>query len=280
MKLSIFDTETLGQDPRVPEKMIIDEVGVITLEFNDFNELYSKYPVERLLAVLGSCKAPDEVFATVVKVLQVRGFAKVGVHQWHLSLLEQIATGRVIDPSTIRWRAKLSGYGEAETARVYEDLENRTDRQSVKSVLTGLMDVLAGSDVVFCRGTDFDVTLIGSLCRQWGVKEGYRHNIPRDIRTACDELLNDGVYNNMVTPERIADIIGEAPVEVHKTMYLWIERISKLRKTSGHQALVDCVLDLSLYLLLKAWRSGKLDSFTRIDMPVPHTYTTEMLSQE
>lgn len=280
MKLSIFDTETLGQDSRVPEKMIIDEVGVITLEFKDFNELYSKYPVERLLGLLEGCTTPDKVFAAVVKALEVSGFVKVGVHQWHLSLLEQIATGRVIDPSTIKWRAKLSGYGESETARVYEDLENRTDRQNVKSVLTGLMDVLAGSDVVFCRGTDFDVTLIGSLCRQWGVKEGYRHSTPRDIRTACDELLNDGVYNNMVTPERIADIIGEAPVEVHKTMYLWIERISKLRKTSGHQALVDCVLDLSLYLLLKAWRSGKLDSFTRIAMPVPHARTTDVVCQE
>ena len=280
MKLSIFDTETLGQDSRVPEKMIIDEVGVITLEFKDFNELYSKYPVERLLTGLEGCKTQDEVLVSVTETLQASGFEQIGVRQWHFSLLEQMATGRVIDQSTIKWRAKVSGYGEAGVARVYEDLENRTDRQNVKAVLTDAMNVLADSDAVFCRGTDFDVTLIGSLCRQWGVKEGYRHNIPRDIRTACDELLNDGVYNNMVTPERIADIIGEAPVEVHKTMYLWIERISKLRKTSGHQALVDCVLDLSLYLLLKAWRSGKLDSFTRIDMPVPHTYTTEMLSQE
>lgn len=259
MKIGIIDFESLGQDSRVPEKMVLDELGAIVLEFDNFPMLFQQFPLAKLLEILSSQKSQEGILEYTLKALSVSGLTKVGVHAWRFSLLEQIAAGRVIDQSTIKWRGKISGFPENTPFRVYEELERRTDRQNVTSVLASAMDALNGCDAVFCRGTDFDITLLGSACRQWGVRESYRHSAVRDIRTACDELLNDDVYSNMVTPERIAVVIGEDPSAEHQAMQFWIERISELRKTSGHQALVDCVLDLCLYLILKAWRSGRLD---------------------
>ena len=259
MKLGIIDFESLGQDSRVPEKMVLDELGAIVLEFDNFPMLFKQFPLQKLLDFQTIQNGQESVFDYVVRTLCSSGLTKVGVHAWHFSLLEQIAAGRVIDQSTIKWRGKISGFPENTPFRVYEELERRTDRQNVKSVLAGVMDALNGCDAVFCRGTDFDITLLGSACRQWGVRESYRHNAVRDIRTACDELLNDDVYSNMVTPERITAVIGEDPSTEHQAMHFWIKRISELRKTDGHNALVDCLLDLCLYLILKAWRSGRLD---------------------
>lgn len=259
MKLGIIDFESLGQDSRVPEKMVLDELGAIVLEFDNFPMLFKQFPLQKLLNLRRSGSDQGSVFDYVVGALNDSELTKAGVHEWHFSLLEQLAAGRVIDQSTIKWRGKISGFPENTPFRVYEELERRTDRQNVISVLASAMDALNGCDAVFCRGTDFDITLLGSACRQWGVRESYRHNAVRDIRTACDELLNDDVYSNMVTPERIAVVIGEDPSTEHQAMQFWIECISELRKTNGHNALVDCVLDLCLYVILKAWRSGRLD---------------------
>ena len=259
MKLGIIDFESLGQDSRVPEKMVLDELGAIVLEFDNFPTLFDRFPLKKLLDFQTSRNGQESVFDYVVRTLCSSGLTKVGVHEWHFSLLEQIAAGRVIDQSTIKWRGKISGFQENTPFRVYEELERRGDRQNVKSVLTGAMDALNGCDAVFCRGTDFDITLLGSICRQWGVRESYRHNTVRDIRTACDELLNDDIYSNMVTPERVAGVIGDDPNVEHQAMQACIKQISGLRKTDGHNALVDCVLDLCLYLILKAYRSGRLD---------------------
>lgn len=265
MKIGIIDFESLGQDPRVPEKMVLDELGAIVLEFDNFPVLFDRFPLAKLLDFQSCQKGREYFLEHTVKALSASGLTKVGVHAWHFSLLEQIAAGRVIDHSTIKWRGKISGFPENTPFRVYEELENRGGRQNVTSVLTGVMDVLKDCDAVFCRGTDFDITLLGSACRQWGVRESYRHNTVRDIRTACDELLNDDVYNNMVTPERVAMVIGDDPSVEHQAMQVWIEQISGLRKTDGHNALVDCVLDLCLYLILKAYRSGRLDLLMAAD---------------
>lgn len=241
MRISCFDTETLTNNSRQPHLMVVDEIAGLSVEVEN-QEAFLKLNVNLLLDCLESFDLAKVDVAKVLnkglKNIQHAEGVSVTYFNSTLRVLDQVVSGRTLEAATIAWHAKN---GVDVESKLRPTVDNKT-------TLTDFNAWLAGSNAVFTRGNDFDVTLLGSICKELGVKEGFKYNSVRDIRTACDELLNDFEYSTYVRPERVANSsIGKEYPAVVTT----VERIQKLRKHFGHRALYDAIFDLCLYVVLK-----------------------------
>ena len=240
MRICCFDSETLANVPRQIHTMPVDEIAGLTVHLKN-PAVFAEFQVSSLLDVLEcydlATVDPAEV-ARHLEALTLTDGVRITTFTSSLRILEQVTAGRVIDPKTVAWHLKNGVDVETKPRPALSNVETLNNFQAF----------LADSDAVFTRGNDFDIALIGNLSDSLGVKERFKYNSVRDIRTACDELLQDFKYTPYVTAERVA---GSTLGLLYPNLVEIAGRISKLRKAFGHRALYDAVFDLCLYLALK-----------------------------
>lgn len=240
MRITCFDSETLANLARQPHRMVMDEIAAISFDFQDV-KTFLALDISGFLDIVErfdlATANPKDVADQLCGVSEPNAFTVSTFHST-LRLLEQVTSGRIVDPSTVAWHRKNGVDVETKERPAYTN----------KETMEAFNLYLKGSNAVFARGTDFDVSLLGSICFDLGVAEGFKYNSVRDIRTACDELLQDFQYCAYVTADRV--VKSDLGI-LHPELVVLAERISKLRKAFGHRALYDAVFDLCLYLALK-----------------------------
>jgi hypothetical protein len=161
----------------------------------------------------------------------------------HVSSMRQFAGGRTIDQKTLDFHAK-NGY----------DPESITNRVPFKTALEQYAKWTEGCDVIFFRGTDFDVPLLNSCLIDNDVKVKYKHNRVRDIRTGLDELSDTGEYEGYIDTERDWKLENHdgTPSDSKRVGTLQdMLQVQRAFKNLRHSALVDAYTDALAYFTMK-----------------------------
>lgn len=258
MILSFGDNETLALSPTTPKTVLIDALANIRLEFKNVQDWRSNlsivldyflnYPKETCfgeqgtfaLTVQGSTPidelTPDQLEGPHVIVSQ---------YYAHLGIAGQLAIGRTVDVSTIQWHLK-NGY----------DPDSVQDRKPYSEVAKRLVEETKDSVAVFFRGTDFDGPLWTTLLADINLKPKYKYNALRDIRTAIDEMRDDGLFTGYLDQKGVYVVAHEKkgkPILPQKEADWYAQTLREIQiqlDSSRHGALVDAYLDMICYLTL------------------------------
>ena len=161
----------------------------------------------------------------------------------HVNSMRQFAGGRTLDQKTLDFHAK-NGY----------DPETIANRVPFKTALEQYAKWSEDCDVVFFRGTDFDVPLLNSCLLDTGVKVKYKHNRVRDIRTALDELSDTGDYDGYIDTDTdwvLTNSDGTPADGKFKSALNDMLAVQRAFKSQRHAAIVDAYLDALSYFTLK-----------------------------
>lgn len=233
MKISVLDTETLKLDPKNPREVMVDEIGVAVFEGE-----------ESLVSIAGLAETMRYWFDNLAKgnvVQNVPGRSTAGfcfnAQLVKLPIIEQVLMFRSASQDTVDWHKK-KGY----------ELEKETRDLTVDRAMAYLKKLIADSDVVLCRGQDFDFPLINSFLPEDDTICNHRKE--RDIRTALDSLLMDGKYG-LQTDERLdaAPLFKLSPVGAEALVLA--KEINVLRVNYGHRGSNDAAIDLLMLMLFR-----------------------------
>jgi DNA polymerase III epsilon subunit-like protein len=89
---------------------------------------------------------------------------------------EQIAKGRDIEEATMTW------WGNQEPV-VQEEAFSSDNRESVADMLNALNKFLVGVDKIWCQGPHFDITILETLFKQYGIPRNWDFWQIMDSRT-------------------------------------------------------------------------------------------------
>lgn len=89
---------------------------------------------------------------------------------------DQIAKGRDVSESTMEWWMKQS-------PEIQEEALGAHDRTSIESTLAQLNKFLVGADKIWVQGPHFDITILESLYKQYGVPTNWQYWQIMDSRT-------------------------------------------------------------------------------------------------
>lgn len=89
---------------------------------------------------------------------------------------DQIEKGRDVSESTMTWWTK-------QPEDVQEEALGSHDRHEVVDVLNALNKFLVGANKIWCQGPHFDITILESLYKQYGINTNWQYYQVMDSRT-------------------------------------------------------------------------------------------------
>ena len=247
IKIGFFDMETLTLKPRHPELVVVESAALLTVDLpvDTFDRSTFDIWVGELLEVLWDLANGRWGTRTGLAGANSHSNGNAVLHTVLFDYEEQIAKGRVFEQSVADWHHK-NGY----------KFEELTGRRSVVGALRYLSQHLAEVDVLFVRGPDFDISILGRLYKDFtDLEEPFKYRVPHDIRSAIDELCNDFVYSGQFTRKREEIALMASPESGSEqccknvaTALNYYEQLSALK----HRADVDVVCDALAYFSLKS----------------------------
>lgn len=242
--IAVIDSETLKLDPKHPDKVVVDEIGV-ALYFPGGQPL----SLETISAIL------EKSFGSILPgqaTQEGQHGASIITALVKLPLIEQFVAGRGASQDTVEWHRKR-GY----------NLELETRTLTVAEALVRVKKHLSDVDVVYCRGQDFDFPLLNSLLD--GDETLCHYRKPGDIRTLHDALMMDFKFG-LLTDERLE----RSPLFVANSQALTVaKKINAYRKELGHRASNDALLDLLMLILLREQQWLLLERFNALGVEQP-----------
>ena len=243
LTIAVIDSETLKLDPKHPDKVMVDEAGVVVFT-----------PIVQEICTATIDEMLEKAFDGIGKGEAIRtGYHGISINigLFKLPLIEQLLAGREASRDTVEWHRKR-GY----------NLELETRTLSVAEAMACVKKSIVDADIVYCRGQDFDFPLLNSLLE--GDETICHHRKAGDIRTAFDTLMMDGQVG-LLTDERLA----ESPLFRNDLAALTVaKKINAFRKELGHRATNDAMLDLLMLLLLRYQQSLLLDRLNNVSVAV------------
>lgn len=89
---------------------------------------------------------------------------------------DQIEKGRHVSESTMEWWTK-------QPEAIQEEALGPQNRHEVPVVLAALNKFLVGVDKIWCQGPHFDITILESLFKQYGISTNWQYYQVMDSRT-------------------------------------------------------------------------------------------------
>jgi len=152
--------------------------------------------------------------------------------------IDQIAMGREVNDSTVKWTEINGDQVGLDTA--YQLGMHHVDAIRQLQVWCGLVHGRKGGDLwVWCRGTDFDIAFMNNICKQLRMSVPWKYNAARDIRTLEGVVL------------AVCGVDGLATIR--EARYSDPDMVA-------HNALHDCEADVRLIVMSFALLQGRAEA--------------------
>lgn len=125
-----------------------------------------------------------------------------GIHLY-LSIDEQKAAGRAVDPETVAWWDK-------QNPDIRDDVMRNWGRMPVKDALRELARYVEGADKVWSQGPLFDIKILENLYYANGLKAPWRFYKIRDSRTLFDALGDTRSRDTANLHDALSDSVDQA----------------------------------------------------------------------
>lgn len=116
---------------------------------------------------------------------------------------DQIGKGRDVSDSTVEW------WGQ-QPAEIREEALAGENRVAVIDALNALNKFLVGADKIWCQGPHFDITILESLYRQYGVSPNWQYWQIMDSRTVFGLFGDSRVKNKTTLHNAVEDCKSQA----------------------------------------------------------------------
>ena len=150
-------------------------------------------------------RSADSVVLTIGAVRFDRYGKRVdqtGIHLY-LSIDEQKAQGRAVDPETVAWWDK-------QNPDVRDDVMRSWGRKPVKEALRDLAEYVEDADKIWSQGPLFDIKILENLYEQNGMRAPWRFYKIRDSRTLFDALGDTRSRDSTNLHDALSDSVDQA----------------------------------------------------------------------
>ena len=116
---------------------------------------------------------------------------------------DQIEKGRHVSESTMEWWSK-------QPEDIQEEALGPQDRRSVVDTLNAFNKFLVGADKIWCQGPHFDITILETLYKQYGINTNWQYYQVMDSRTIFGVLGDPRDRNRASLHNAVEDCRSQA----------------------------------------------------------------------